>query len=483
MSESIYDKYQPVIGLEVHAQLSTHTKAFCADDAMYGGHPNTHISPLSLGHPGTLPYYNETALEYATKMGLACGSNIREYNQFARKNYFYADLPKGYQISQFDTPLCYGGEVEIEVNGEKKKIGITRIHLEEDAGKSTHDLDPYYSLIDLNRAGVALIEIVTEPDIRSSDEAYAYLTEIRKLVRYLGICDGNMEEGSMRCDANISVMLKDADKFGQRAEIKNMNSIRNVKRAIDFEVKRQIDDLESGKVIHQETRSFNAVDGTTATMRVKEEADDYRYFPEPDLPPVVITEAYVQEVRNSMPPLPAELIAKFTKDFGLSVYDAKVLTDEKDVALYFDELTTLTKNYKAAANWVINNVKSYLNDKAVDMSVFPISATQLANLISLVDEGKVSHSVASQKLFPAMLVSPDKAPAALAEEMNLIQQSDVGFIEDIVDQVIAANPAEAERFRNGERQLQGFFMGQLMKASKGKADPKAASKVLIEKLK
>lgn len=480
--QSIYDKYQPVIGLEVHAQLSTLSKAFCGDSAEFGAHPNTQLSPLSVGHPGTLPHYNERALEYATKMGLACSSEITEYNQFARKNYFYADLPKGYQITQFDTPLCTGGHIDIEVEGVKKRIGLTRIHLEEDAGKSTHDLDPYHSLIDLNRAGVALIEIVSEPDIRSSDEAYAYLTEVRKLVRYLEICDGNMEEGSLRCDANISVMLKGADTFGNRCEVKNMNSIRNVKRAIEYEIKRQIDIIEAGGTIVQQTRSFNAVDGTTFTLRSKEEADDYRYFPEPDLPPLVVTEAYINDVRNSMPALPNQLIAKFTTELGLSAYDSRVLTDEKEVALYFNDLIGKTANYKQAANWVINSVKSYLNDKAVEMHEFPISTDKLAMLIQLIDDGKVSHSAASQKLFPAMITNPEAKPEDLATELNLIQQSDVSVINDIIDQVIAANPNEAERLKNGEMQLQGFFMGQVMKASKGKADPKAASKLLTEKL-
>lgn len=480
--QSKYDKYQAVIGLEVHAQLSTKSKAFCSDDTTYGAHPNTQLSPLSVGHPGSLPCYNETALEFATKMGIACGCAITEVNQFARKNYFYADLPKGYQISQFDTPLCKGGHVDIEVNGVKKRIGITQIHLEEDAGKSTHDLDPYNTLVDLNRAGVPLIEIVSEPDLRSSDEAYAYLTEIRKLVRYLEICDGNMEEGSLRCDANISVMLHGATEFGQRCEVKNMNSIRNVKRAIDHEIKRQIDIVEAGGAITMETRSFNAVDGTTFTLRTKEQADDYRYFPEPDLPPVIVTDEYICKVRAEMPALPNELLNRFTEKLGLSSYDSRILTDEKGVALYFDDLTTKASNYKAAANWVINSVKSYLNDKAVEIEDFPISTSQLAKLIDLIDSGKVSHSAASQKLFPAMLEKPSEAPDKLAEDLNLIQQSDENVIADIIDEVIANNPKEAERFKNGEQKLQGFFMGQIMKSSKGKADPKAATKLLIEKL-
>lgn len=480
--ESIYDKYQIVVGLEVHAQLKTKSKAFCADSAEYGGLPNTHLSPLSVGHPGTLPFYNKAALEYAVKMGLACHCSITENNQFSRKNYFYADLPKGYQISQFDTPLCTGGHVEIEVNGETKNIGLTRIHLEEDAGKSMHELDPFYSLIDLNRAGVPLIEIVSEPEIRSSDEAYAYLTEIRKLVRYLDICDGNMEEGSMRCDANVSVMLKGAKEFGTRTECKNMNSIRNVKRAIEFEARRQIDLIEAGGTVKQETRSFNAVDGTTFSLRSKEEADDYRYFPEPDLPPIVVTQEYVDGVHSKMPALPKELVDKFVNQFGLSSYDARVLTDDRDVALYFDDISTKTKYYKTAANWIINNVKSYLNDQAVEINEFPLSSEQIAGLVEVIESGKVSHSIATQKLFPAMLESPGKTAEALAQELNLIQQSDVGVIGEIVDQVLRENAAEVERYKNGETKLLGFFMGKLMKASQGKADPKTANKLIADKL-
>lgn len=479
---SIYDKYEMVVGLEVHAQLATQSKAFCADSATYGAAPNTQISPISLGHPGTLPFFNEKALQYAIKMGLACHCNITEVNQFSRKNYFYADLPKGYQITQFDTPICSGGFVEVEVDGQKKSIALTRIHLEEDAGKSTHDLDPYYSLIDLNRAGVPLIEIVTEPDIRSSDEAYAYLTEVRKLVRYLGICDGNMEEGSMRCDANISVRLKGAQQYGQRTEVKNMNSIRNVKRAIEHEVKRQIELIEAGGRIVMETRSFNAVDGTTFSLRTKEQANDYRYFPEPDLPPVVVDEVMLQSVKSLMPPLPKELLHKFTATLGLSNYDARVLTDEKEVALFFDDLTTKTRNYKAASNWVTGPVKSYLNEQAVEMEKFPLSTTQLAELIQIIDEGKINHTIATQQVFPELLKQPSKMPLQLAQELNLLQNSDVDAIAEVIKQVIAANPKEAERYRAGEKQLTGFFMGQVMKASGGKADPKATNKLLNELL-
>lgn len=479
---NIYDKYEAVIGLEVHAQLSTKSKAFSSDSAAYGAPPNTQVSPITLGHPGTLPVLNEKQVEFAVMLGMACHSEITELNRFARKNYFYADLPKGYQISQFDTPICSGGYIRIEIDGVEKQIELTRIHMEEDAGKSTHDQDPYYSLIDLNRAGVPLLEMVTEPVIRSADEAYAYLTEVRKLVRYLDICDGNMEEGSLRCDANISVRIKGNKQFGEKVEVKNMNSIRNVKRAIEFEVKRQIDAIEVGETISQDTRSFDAVNGTTFTMRSKELAHDYRYFPEPDLPPVRVSTEYIERVKKQMPPLPDELYQKFRKEFGLSAYDAQILTDEKNIALYFNDLTSHTKNFKAAANWVMGSVKSYLNEKAIDLSEFVLKPSQIAEVIELIDSGKISNSAAAQKLFPAMLVSPKSEALTLAEELNLIQQSDESVIESLVDEVISQFPDKVEEYKNGKKGLLGMFMGQVMKKSKGKADPKLASKLLEQKL-
>jgi aspartyl-tRNA(Asn)/glutamyl-tRNA(Gln) amidotransferase subunit B len=477
-----YHKYQPVIGLEVHAQLLTETKIFSPEIAAYGGEPNTHLGPISVGHPGTLPFFNKKALELAVKMGLATNCQIQERNEFSRKHYFYADLPKGYQITQMDTPICYSGHLDIEVNGETKRIRINRIHLEEDAGKSTHDIDPHNTLVDLNRAGTPLIEIVTEPDIRSADEAYAYLSEIRKLVRYLGICDGNMEEGSLRCDANVSVMLKDADQYGQRAEVKNLNSIRNLKRAIEHEVIRQIDILEVGGKVVQETRSFDADNGTTFSLRTKEDADDYRYFPEPDLPPVVVTQGYIDGIKSTLPALPQELFKQFVTEFGLPASDASILTEERDIALFYVNLIGLTTNYKAAANWVIHNVQSYLKEQGVEIAKFPITFEHLAGLINMIDDGVINYTIANQQLFPAMLSQPKKAPDALAAELNLIQQRDIAVIGTIVQQILENNPNEVARFRNGEQKLQGFFMGLVMKASKGVADPKAATKVLIEKL-
>lgn len=478
----VIEKYQPVIGLEVHTQLSTETKIFSPEIAAYGGEPNTHLGPISVGHPGTLPFFNKKALELAIKMGLATNCQIQEFNEFSRKHYFYADLPKGYQITQMDTPICYDGYLDIEVSGKTKRIRINRIHLEEDAGKSTHDIDPNNTLVDLNRAGTPLIEIVTEPDIRSADEAYAYLSEIRKLVRWLGICDGNMEEGSLRCDANVSVMLKDATEYGQRAEVKNLNSIRNLKRAIEHEVVRQIDVLESGGQIVQETRSFDADNGTTFSLRTKEDADDYRYFPEPDLPPVVVSQDYISGIKANMPSLPNELLSQFTGEFGLPLADARILTEDIDITLFFVKLTSLTTNYKAASNWVTNQVQAYLNEQNVEIAKFPITFEHLAGLINMIDEGVINHTIANQQLFPAMLLQPEKAPKALASELNLIQQRDVAVIGNIVQEILDANPNEVARFRNGEQKLQGFFMGLVMRASKGVADPKAATEVLIEKL-
>ena len=481
---SVYDKYQAVIGLEIHAQLSTKSKAYASDSATFGDLPNTNISPVTLGHPGTLPVLNEKNIEFAVKLGLAVGATIRENNEFARKNYFYADLPKGYQITQDKTPICTGGFITLFPNTAKeKKIEITRIHMEEDAGKSIHDQDPFNTLVDLNRAGVPLVEIVSEPQISSAEEAYEYVTQVRKLLRYLEICDGNMEEGSLRCDANVSVMLKGASKFGERTETKNMNSIRNVKRAIEHEIIRQIDVLENGGKIEMETRSFNAVDGTTFTMRSKEEAHDYRYFPEPDLQPVIVSQNYINAVKTTLPTLPNELYKIYTKEFGLSEYDANLIIESKPLGIYYNELTQHTKNYKAASNWLNGSIKSYLNENGITIENFVIKPAKIAALIQLIDDGKVSNTIASQHIFPIMVKQPDLEPLAIAEQNNLIQESNDDDLSSYIEQVIENNPKEIERFRNGEQQLIGFLMGQLMKTSKGKADPKKANSLLREKLK
>ena len=479
---SLRDKYEVVIGLEVHAQLLTKTKAYSSDENIYGEAPNTKTSVISLGHPGTLPRSNAKVIEYAVKMGIAVGADIRERNEYARKNYFYADLPKGYQITQDTTPICNGGIIQIkDAEGKPKKIKITRIHMEEDAGKSIHDLDPFHTLIDLNRAGVPLIEVVSEPDVRSSDEAYQYINEVRKLVRYLDICDGNMEEGSLRCDANISVMLKGASEFGTKVEVKNMNSTRNVKRAIEFEIDRQIALVEEGKEVSHETRSFNAANNSTISMRHKEEANDYRYFPEPDLQAVIVTQEYIEKVKNSLPPLPSELFQKFTTEFCLSDYDANILTDEKGIALYYNELCGSTKNYKSAANFVNGSVKSYLNEKAISIAEFCIKPKRLASLITIVDQGKVSNTVATSKVFPAMLVCNDTADK-IATDNNWIQESDSDALGDYIKLAIAKYPEKAKDYKEGKKGLIGLFMGEVMKLSKGQADPKLANQLLRNQL-
>ncbi len=478
-----YDNYEAVIGLEVHIQLLTQSKMYSSDSAEYGGLPNTHISAISLGHPGTLPRVNKRAIEYAVRLGLAVNASIREENQFARKNYFYADLPKGYQITQDKTPICNGGFITIKTEkGEEKKIGLTRIHLEEDAGKSMHDQDPFDSLIDLNRAGVPLLEMVSEPEIRSGEEAYAYLTEVRKLVRYLDICDGNMEEGSMRCDANISVRLKGAKGFGKKVEVKNMNSIRNVQRAIEFEIKRQIDAIEKGEEIPVETRSFDAIKGNTFSLRSKESANDYRYFPEPDLQPVMVKEQYIAEIKAKLPDLPNDLYKRYVKELGLSDYDAGNLTDLKGIALYFNELILHTANYKAAANWVMGAIKGYLNENALDIEEFMLKPQTIAALIALIDEGKISNAMATQKVFPAMITHPEKSPLQLAGELNVIQESNTDALQELVNQAIAKYPEKVAEYHNGKVNLVGMFMGEVMKMSQGKADPKLASRLVKETL-
>ena len=483
MEEAIRNKYEAVIGLEVHAQMLTKSKAYSSDINEYGAHPNTNVSVITLGHPGTLPKMNKKTIEYAIKLGLACGCVIAPEQYFARKNYFYPDLPKGYQITQDKTPICTGGSIHIQLeDGSDKYIGLTRIHMEEDAGKSIHDVDVFDTLVDLNRAGVPLLEIVSEPDIRSSQEAYSYLTEVRKLVRYLDICDGNMEEGSLRCDANISVRLKGAPEFGTKVEVKNMNSIRNVQRAIEFEIKRQIEALENGEELTQETRSYDALKNLTISMRSKEAANDYRYFPEPDLQPLVMDDAQIAAIKAEMPALPRELFLKYTKELGLSEYDAYNLTDNKGIALYYEGIVAHTKNYKSAANWMMGDIKSYLNEFGVEIDEFPLKPEQIASLIALIEAGKISTSVASQKIFPAFVKNPSTSPLALAEEMNLIQDSNEDAILGFINEVIKQHPSEVERYRNGEKQLVGFFMGQLMKVSKGKADPKAANELMRKTL-
>lgn len=480
MSTISSEKYEAVIGLEVHAQLLTETKAFAAVSPDYGGAPNTQITPLCLGHPGTLPVLNENLVRYTVRMGLATGCQIAEKSIFARKNYFYPDLPKGYQISQFETPICYGGEIIIELEEYQKRIGITRIHMEEDAGKSIHDQDPYHTLIDLNRAGTPLIEIVSEPDLRTPQEAYEYLKKIRQIVQYLEICDGNMEEGSLRCDANVSIRPRGQKEFGTRTELKNMNSFRNVERAITYEIERQIELVESGGEVVQQTLLWDPNKLQTRKMRSKEEAHDYRYFPEPDLPPIVITRSFMDEVEAALPELPDVRRNRMVKELGLSEVDAETLTESRLLADYFEEVLTTLNEPRAVANVILTEVLRVLNEKNLSIREFPLSPDALAGLITLKLEDKINSS-AMQTIFNEM-IHTGKNAAELAQELNLIQVSETSFVEPIISKILADNPDEVQRYREGKKALIGFFVGQVMKLSRGKANPKQVKDLLIEKL-
>jgi aspartyl-tRNA(Asn)/glutamyl-tRNA(Gln) amidotransferase subunit B len=477
-----WDKYEAVIGLEVHVQLATKSKLFCGDSIEFGAEPNTHVSAITLGHPGTLPKTNKKAVEYAIKMGLACNCEIERDNYFARKNYFYPDLPKGYQISQHTTPVCKGGYITITTNEGTRNIKLNRIHLEEDAGKSIHDIDENYTCVDYNRAGTPLIEIVTEPDLHSVEEAYQYITEIRRLVRWIGICDGNMEEGSLRCDANVSVRLRGETKLGTKVEVKNLNSIRNVKRAIEFEIERMIKIFESGESIIQQTRSFDATNDTTFAIRDKEEANDYRYFAEPDLVPFHLSESFIASVQKSLPGLPNALIQKYQNKFGLSEYDAAQLCLEKNISDYFEALIQHTDNYKAAANWLNGPVKQYLNENKIGLEQFSLQPEQLAGLLKLVEEDKVNFSVASAKLLPVLINSANKNALQLATELNVLQVSDSNEVENWVNGVLDKMPDKIKEYKKGKKGLIGLFVGEVKKLSKGKADPKIVTELLEQKL-
>ena len=476
-------EFEAVIGLEIHIQLSTASKAFSADSTAYGAMPNTQISPVSLGHPGTLPKHNRKAVELAMKMGLALHCDITRENRYSRKNYFYADLPKGYQITQFDTPLCKGGYVNIKPkNGEPGRVRLIRIHMEEDTGKSMHDQDLNDSLIDYNRAGTPLIEVVTEPDIRTGDQAYAFVTEIRRLVRYLDICDGNMEEGSLRCDANISIRPMGSTDFGTKVEVKNMNSISNVKRAIDYEIDRQTKLIQNGEKVEGETRGFNAVTGSTFSMRKKELVNDYRYFPEPDLPPLLLTDKDIEAVRHLMPELPEVLFQRFTEVYSLSEYDAGVLTDDKYTALYFENLVKYTNNFKAAANWLTVVVRGYLNENAIQLEDFPLQPEKIAEIIGLIEQGVISHSSAAQQLFPEMVKNPVASPGELIRSLNLAQDAGEDLISGYADEVLAKYHDKVQEYKNGKTGLLGMFVGEVMKMSKGKADPRKTNDLIRKKL-
>lgn len=480
-------RYEMVIGLEVHCQLVTHTKIFAADANRFGNEPNTNVSVITLAHPGTLPKLNRRTVEFAIRMGLACGCEITRYNVFARKNYFYPDLPKGYQLSQDKTPICVGGGVPVmykDSSGQwqEKTVRLHHIHLEEDAGKSIHTLEDTHTLLDYNRAGTPLIEMVTEPVIGSAEEAAAYLTEVRKLVRYLDVCDGNMEEGSLRCDVNLSVRLRGEERLGTKVEVKNMNSIRNVQRAIESEFRRQVEVIENGGTLVQETRMYDVADNQTYGMRMKETMNDYRYFPDPDLTPLVVSEEWLADIRAQMPLLPAERYGRFVQQYGLPEYDAGLLTEAKELADYFEETCRHTTQYKAVSNWIMGPIKAQLTEKEVREGAFPLNPARLAALVNLIESGQVSFSTASQRLFPLLLEQPDKEPEALAREQNLIQNSNTDALQALINEVLTAWPDKVAEYKKGKKGLLGMFVGEVMKKSKGSADPKLANQLVTKTL-
>lgn len=478
---NIYDTYETVVGLEIHLQVNTKSKAYCSDVNQYGALPNSNIGVVTLGHPGTLPVSNKQVIESACKLGLILGCDIRREMFYARKNYFYPDLPKGYQITQDHTPICNGGKLVYDMpDGSIKTVNLTRIHMEEDAGKSMHDQDPYNTLVDLNRAGVPLLEIVSEPELRSGEEAYHYVSEIRKIVRHLDICDGNLEEGSLRCDANISVRKNGSEILGTRTEIKNLNSFRNVQRAIEYEAIRQVDLLEKGESIAQETRGFDAIEGVTYSQRSKEQAHDYRYFPEPDLAPVSLTEEYLKNIEADLPELPRVMKDRFVAEYGLSQYDANILAEDKDLAAYYSKVIMHTTQFKLAANWMLGSVKSHLNELGLHITQFSLTPDRIADLVNLIAEGTVNNSISVQKIFPEMLNCNDSAKD-IATRLNLIQDVDSNEIEVIAKEALAKYPEKVAAYKAGNKNLLGLFMGEFMKMAKGKANPKEAS-IILQKL-
>lgn len=475
-----YRGYEAVIGIEIHVQLSTQTKIFCADSTKFDAADNENTSPVSVGMPGTLPVINKKAIEYSIKTGLALGCDIRRKSIFARKNYFYPDLPKGYQISQYDQPLCENGKVSFKLEGVEKTINITRAHMEEDAGKSIHHGD--YTLINYNRSGIPLLEIVSAPDIRTPAEAAEYARTIRQIVRYLDVCDGNLEEGSMRCDCNVSVREVGAPQFGTKVEIKNINSFRFVEKAVEYEIERQIDAVERGEKIIQETRLWDPDKNRTFSMRTKEDAQDYRYFADPDLLPLIVSDEMVEKFRNELPELPLQRARRFQEQHGIPEYDAGVLTTEKSLADFYEETAKEAHNFKASSNWIMTELLRELNQAHIDIQNSPIKPKQLGRMISLIDKGVISGKIA-KTVFQEMWDS-GKDPEVIIKEKNLVQLSDPAAIEKIVDEVLAANPQSVEDHKSGKKKnLFGFFVGAVMKASKGQANPEMVNKILQEKLK
>jgi aspartyl-tRNA(Asn)/glutamyl-tRNA(Gln) amidotransferase subunit B len=476
--------FELVSGLEIHVQLNTQSKIFSSDSAAFGAKPNEHISAVSLALPGALPKLNKEVVAKAIRIGLALNCTINQHNFFDRKNYFYADLPKGYQITQDNSPICKNGHLNVLLaNGEEKRIGINRIHLEEDAGKSLHDQDAKFSYVDLNRAGVPLIEIVTEPDIRSAEEASALLTEIRQLVRHLDVSDGNMEEGSLRCDANISIRPIGETDFGIRCEVKNLNSIRNVRRAMEFEFNRQINVVTNGDDIVQSTLNFDADKGTTSPMRSKEEANDYRYFPDPDLPPVEISDEWLATIKAAMPTLPKDLAKQLVAEYGINNTEANLLAEDTDLYQYFNVAKLEVNNIKNLINWLLGSVRAMLNESGTTINSFKVSPVQLAKIINLVDSKKISQAIALQQLMPAVISSSGADVEKLASELNLLIVEDQDSIDQFIEDVFEKYQNQVQAYKNGKKGVLGLFVGEVMKLAKGKADAKKVSDLIIEKLK
>ena len=469
-------EYEAIIGLEVHAQLLTKTKIFCSCSTGFGAPPNTHTCPVCLGMPGVLPVLNRKVVDYTIRMALATNCTIARESRFARKNYFYPDLPKGYQISQYELPIAEHGHIFIEVNGERRRIGITRIHMEEDAGKLIHDPHRPVSAVDFNRTGVPLIEIVSEPDIRTPEEAGAYLRQLRAILQYLEICDGNMEEGSFRCDANVSVRPVGTDTFGTRTELKNMNSFKHVENALTYEIERQKGIVEDGRELIQETRLWDEAKGVTVSMRGKEEAHDYRYFPDPDLLPLVIDEGWIEEIRSTLPELPDEKRARFIEAYGIPLYDAQVLTSSRSLADYFEACVEHFSKPKTVSNWVMGSILATLKAENKTIEESPVSPERLAELLRLVDSGVISGKIA-KTVFDEM-VSSGKPPEAIVQEKGLVQVTDADAITEVIEQVLSDHAKEVSDYRGGKTKLFGFFVGQVMKATRGKANPKMVNEIL-----
>lgn len=473
-------KYEAIIGLEVHAQMLTDTKIFCGCSTKFGAEPNTQTCPVCIGMPGVLPVLNKKALEFAIKTGLATNCTISLYSRFARKNYFYPDLPKGYQISQYELPICEHGYIEIGVDGSIKRVGITRIHMEEDAGKNIHDNTGNYSFVDLNRAGVPLMEIVSEPDIRTPGEAVEYMKKLRTILRYIGVCDGNMEQGSLRCDANVSVRPVGQEEFGVKVEIKNINSFRFVEKALDYEIKRQTKVLAGGEKIVQETRLWDSSTGTTQSMRMKEEAHDYRYFPEPDLVPIVVDQKWLAEIKETLPELSDRKRERFVSQYGLHEHDADLLTLERPVADWYEEAVLLGGQPKVVSNWIKGDLMRLLNAENKSIEECSLKPKQLVDMLELIETGVISGKIAKTVFEEIYRTGSDAA--VIVKEKGLVQISDAAAIEKAIDDVIAKNPKEVERYKAGEEKLIGFFVGQVMKLTKGKANPQMVNELLKKKL-